>query len=94
MYGGPPEDSKHYALFAQDDWKVSQRLTLNFGLRWEYHPAFQDKNNDVVNVSGIQLMAKQYSSPAPPVLTRFSWLQPRLGWVEFHDVLPPPVRSK
>ena len=41
--------SKHYAFFAQDDWKVSQRLTINYGLRWEYHPAFQDKNNDVVN---------------------------------------------
>src|SRR5437762_736245 len=38
--------------------------------------------------------AKQYSRPAPPVLTRFSWLQPRLGCVEFHDVFPPPVRSK
>ncbi len=41
--------SKHYAFFGQDDWKVSARLTINFGLRWEYHPAFQDKNNDVVN---------------------------------------------
>ena len=41
--------SKHYAFFGQDDWKVSQSLTINFGLRWEYHPAFQDKNNDVVN---------------------------------------------
>ena len=41
--------SKHYAFFGQDDWKVTQRLTINFGLRWEYHPAFQDKNNDVVN---------------------------------------------
>lgn len=41
--------SKHYAFFGQDDWKVSQSLTINFGLRWEYHPAFQDKNNNVVN---------------------------------------------
>ena len=41
--------SKHYAVFAQDDWKVSQSLTINFGLRWEYHPGFLDKNNDVAN---------------------------------------------
>ncbi len=51
----------------------------------------------VVYMRGLaltQLMAKQYSKPAPPVLIKLSWLQPRLGWVEFHDVFPPPVRSK
>jgi hypothetical protein len=41
--------AEHYAFFAQDDWKVSQSLTINYGLRWEYHPGFHDKNNNVVN---------------------------------------------
>ena len=27
--------SKYYALFAQDDWKVTRSLVLNLGLRWD-----------------------------------------------------------
>jgi hypothetical protein len=31
-----------YALFAQDDYRVTQRLTINVGMRWEYRPMFRD----------------------------------------------------
>jgi hypothetical protein len=36
-----------YAFFAQDDWKITPRLTINYGLRYEYHPMFQDHNGNV-----------------------------------------------
>ena len=29
-----------YAVYAQDSWKATNKLTLNFGLRYEFHPAF------------------------------------------------------
>jgi len=30
------EKTTDYALFLQDDWRMTQRLTLNLGVRWEY----------------------------------------------------------
>jgi len=41
--------ASHYAFYVQDDWKVTQRLTLNYGLRWEYHPNYRDHLNNLAN---------------------------------------------
>jgi hypothetical protein len=39
--------ASHYAVFVQDDWKINSHLTVNFGMRWEYHPMFQDHLQDI-----------------------------------------------
>ena len=48
---GPDFDSavRHYGFFWQDDWKVSPKLTINFGLRYEYHPPFHDRTLQITN---------------------------------------------
>ena len=33
-----------WAVYVQDDWKISNRLTINLGLRYELHQPFADEN--------------------------------------------------
>jgi len=45
----PSDRTSQFFFFAQDDFQVSQSLTLNYGLRWEYYSPITDAWNNQSN---------------------------------------------
>src|SRR4029453_3155815 len=37
--------ASYWALYAQDDWRLTSRLTLNYGIRWEADLPRREINN-------------------------------------------------
>jgi len=78
-----------YAVYAQHQWQVAPRLTLNLGARYEYTSPFTEERGNLFNLDYSTL-------PAPPQLVRVrqatqpDWnnLAPRIGlaWVLPHSI--------
>ncbi|MGB2628414.1 MAG: TonB-dependent receptor, partial [Candidatus Acidiferrum sp.] len=69
-----------FALFAQDDWRITNRLTVNFGLRYELSTVIKDANNQLANFSpteGLLQVGHGISSPYNIDPTNFG---PRAGF--------------
>ena len=41
--------STHYNFYAQDEWKLSNRLNLFYGVRYELHPGYHDPSGNIGN---------------------------------------------
>ena len=55
------------AGYAQDDWKITDRLTLNLGVRYEFDSPYTEVNNRIANVilSGPQQGLVEYAKRVP-----------------------------
>lgn len=41
--------TRYFATYVQDDWRVSSRLSLNLGLRWDFFPGVTESHNALTN---------------------------------------------
>lgn len=76
-----------YSAFVQDDWRLSSRLTLNYGSRYEYFLPFTEKYGHLSDlalgekISSAEIVTGQVPGLLPKALLRADGnnLAPRLG---------------
>ncbi len=63
----PAQGQHYYSGFAQDDWRILKKLTLNLGLRWEYESPITDRFNQAVAGFDRSTTSRIGSSTGPAV---------------------------
>jgi hypothetical protein len=70
--------------FVQDDWRATDRLTLNFGLRYDLATPFTEKNDLLSNLDPFEgklyVAGRDGASRTAGVKTDYSNIQPRFGF--------------
>jgi len=82
---------ENFSAFAQDSWRLSRRLRLDLGLRWEVNPPPGEANgNQLLAVNQIGNIARMQFAPSGTKLwkTRYNNFAPRVGLAYFLSQKP------
>lgn len=75
--------AQNFSVFGQDTWKITPRLTVTYGLRWDINPALKGKNraNDPFTVAGLDKPSTISLAPrgTPLYKTTYGNVAPRIG---------------
>ncbi len=83
MAGGNTDRDVHidsYGAFLQDDWRVTSRITLNLGIRWETTSALHDTQNKLGNFDAASPTGLIQETSSERVYKPTIWnFEPRIG---------------
>jgi hypothetical protein len=88
-YGNPDKyfRSSGYDVFVNDDWRISSRFSLNFGIRWDYATPVTELYNRMVNLAiapgytaAVAVPAGSAQLPSSLIHPDRNNLSPRVGF--------------
>ena len=70
-----------FAFYLQDGYRISHKLTVNYGLRWDYYGVIGEKNNlfSVLNSSDNLVLVGQNGGPSSLYPKDYKNFSPRVG---------------
>ena len=58
------DEKMYFATYFQDDWKMTPKLTVNLGIRWDYFGPINEQNGGQANFVPIALPARGIGAPS------------------------------